>query len=184
MFTERKSSEPKVNITSDIPACQGWHSGNLCGLAPRGEIATLPSLAARVQSGMLVCAQCGSLFPVRSGKRFCSRRCAVRFHSLPTAYERTKRHRAVHPDHARARDLVNKAVQDGRMVRPSTCEACGCSCKPDGHHDDYAEPFSVRWLCRSCHQALDGGSHCSPVKHDSASPVSVVRSSETISMEV
>jgi hypothetical protein len=52
---------------------------------------------------------------------------------------------------ARARVLFRAAVQSGAIVR-EPCEACGAE-KADGHHDDYAHPLTVRWLCRRCHKA-------------------------------
>jgi hypothetical protein len=40
----------------------------------------------------------------------------------------------------------------GRLERES-CEACGSDVEVDGHHEDYARPLDVQWLCRSCHAA-------------------------------
>lgn len=48
---------------------------------------------------------------------------------------------------------VNNAVRDRRLVKPDTCSVCGR--KPgriEGHHDDYSQPLSVRWLCTRCHR--------------------------------
>lgn len=56
----------------------------------------------------------------------------------------------------RARSLLQMAVRRGKIVRPSVCSACGDSCKPEGHHEDYAKPYDVRWLCDWCHIALHG----------------------------
>jgi hypothetical protein len=47
-------------------------------------------------------------------------------------------------------DIVNKALRTGALVR-QPCEVCG-NPKTDGHHDDYAKPLAVRWLCRSHHR--------------------------------
>jgi hypothetical protein len=52
---------------------------------------------------------------------------------------------------------LNRAVRDGRVVKPAQCEECGKTCgsgKADGlhgHHTDYRKPFEVIWLCRPCH---------------------------------
>lgn len=50
--------------------------------------------------------------------------------------------------------MVNNAVRDGRLIKPSICEKCGSA--PDrlhGHHPDYSKPLSVNWLCQYCHVA-------------------------------
>ena len=51
-----------------------------------------------------------------------------------------------------ASQLVGNAVKAGRLIKPDSCECCGS--KPSrlhGHHNDYAFPLSVRWLCPGCH---------------------------------
>lgn len=66
------------------------------------------------------------------------------------------RYRAMFPLKAAANDAVSAAVRAGRLVRPAACESCGmASVEPlHGHHDDYTQPLSVRWLCRPCHRAV------------------------------
>lgn len=49
-----------------------------------------------------------------------------------------------------AHQMVAEAVK-GDLLRRSPCEACGSQSNVDGHHDDYSQPLSVRWLCRSHH---------------------------------
>lgn len=45
--------------------------------------------------------------------------------------------------------LANYAIKIGKIVR-QPCEECGAE-KAEAHHDDYAKPLEVRWLCRSHH---------------------------------
>lgn len=54
-------------------------------------------------------------------------------------------------DKARARDLLQHAVKRGAVEKPSTCQRCGASCNPHGHHSDYSKPYQVEWLCAKCH---------------------------------
>jgi hypothetical protein len=57
-----------------------------------------------------------------------------------------------HPDKRRTHYAVNNAVRDGRLIKPSCCEDCGGGERRiEGHHDDYGQPLSVRWLCKPCH---------------------------------
>jgi transposase-like protein len=49
--------------------------------------------------------------------------------------------------------VVGNAVRSGKLIKPDVCEEC--QSKEDrihGHHDDYAFPLSVRWLCPACHK--------------------------------
>lgn len=65
--------------------------------------------------------------------------------------------RAKFPEKVAARQAVWRAIyRTGKLVRPSICESCGKPCRPEAHHDDYSKWLEVRWLCRSCHLAIDG----------------------------
>lgn len=48
--------------------------------------------------------------------------------------------------------IVGNAVRDGKILKPEACE--NCNSEPNmlhGHHDNYAFPLVVRWLCPGCH---------------------------------
>lgn len=60
--------------------------------------------------------------------------------------------RAPNPEHTLARSLVTRAILRGEL-KPGRCEVCGTDKQIDAHHDDYAKPMSVRWLCRRHHVA-------------------------------
>lgn len=53
--------------------------------------------------------------------------------------------------------VAHEAVAFGKMhgaLIPESCERCGSVENIHGHHDDYSQPFRVRWLCISCHVSL------------------------------
>lgn len=56
-----------------------------------------------------------------------------------------------YPIKAEARAEVFRAKQRGELV-PAPCEVCGKE-KTHAHHDDYAKPLQVRWLCHLHHKA-------------------------------
>lgn len=62
------------------------------------------------------------------------------------------RHRAEHPERARARNAVSNAIRDGRLVRPDSCPLCGSAVPVQAHHHDYARPLDVEWVCFKCHR--------------------------------
>jgi len=52
----------------------------------------------------------------------------------------------------RAYKAVRRALGSGDLVRPEGCEGCGRAvARLHAHHDDYAKPLEVDWLCASCH---------------------------------
>lgn len=60
------------------------------------------------------------------------------------------------PVKGRARCLLNHAIRDGKIIRPTACQQCGKARKIQAHHHngyDEAHYFDVLWLCIPCHAA-------------------------------
>jgi hypothetical protein len=51
----------------------------------------------------------------------------------------------------KARVAVRREIRMGLMAR-GTCEIRECSVLGQAHHDDYAKPLEVRWLCKQHHE--------------------------------
>lgn len=45
--------------------------------------------------------------------------------------------------------LTGNAIRDGRLIK-KPCKVCG-DIKVEAHHDDYAKPLKVKWLCKKHH---------------------------------
>lgn len=76
------------------------------------------------------------------------------------AVRTTKQWRREHPAEqrllSRAWYEVARAIRNGTLIRPDSCEECLASGVPiQAAHYDYHEPLRVRWLCRSCHSQWD-----------------------------
>ena len=54
------------------------------------------------------------------------------------------------PVKRRAGEIVLYAIKTGKITKGS-CEDCGTDKAVHGHHDDYAKPLAVRWLCSAHH---------------------------------
>src|SRR5579863_611876 len=69
-----------------------------------------------------------------------------------------ERHRAKyereHRVQIRARKLLSYHVCKGNIRRPKKCSVCGRRCKPHGHHENYANPLEVIWVCEPCHRDI------------------------------
>lgn len=52
-----------------------------------------------------------------------------------------------------ARCAVYRAERLGELIRPYVCATCGAEGPIEAHHEDYAKPLEVVWLCRACHGA-------------------------------
>jgi hypothetical protein len=93
------------------------------------------------------CRGCGREFEAATTRAFyCPGEC---FRKNERLYSRRRR-KTFSRDRQRASNLVYTAVRQGTLV-PQPCEVCGRG-RADAHHDDYAAPLAVRWLCRSHHR--------------------------------
>lgn len=122
------------------------------------------------------CEICGKEYHSRRKKaRFCSSKCLGKH--LNNLYK-TKHHVTFKGGHAvrqrvywekfpekkRAWLMVQWALKTGRLVK-GPCEFCGTRRKVVGHHDDYAKPLDVRWMCVTDHtkyhvkKAREAGGH-------------------------
>jgi hypothetical protein len=61
---------------------------------------------------------------------------------------------AANPKAKAAHKKIENALKRGELVRPAACEVCGREGRLDAHHEDYARPRDVRFLCRGCHNRL------------------------------
>jgi len=67
--------------------------------------------------------------------------------------EYQRNYRNEYPMKYAAHVMISNAVRDGRVIKKNNCEQCGLETKNiHGHHDDYAKPLEVRWLCPPCHK--------------------------------
>jgi hypothetical protein len=70
-------------------------------------------------------------------------------------YARQDRYRQRNSKRVNARKKAQYAMRMGRLV-PGPCEIGGeCDGRIEAHHDDYAKPLEVRWVCRKHHPILD-----------------------------
>ncbi len=59
-------------------------------------------------------------------------------------------YREKYPKKYKAHMLVNYAIKSKKLFR-EPCQMCGNN-DTHGHHDDYAKPLNVRWLCAEHHR--------------------------------
>ena len=71
----------------------------------------------------------------------------LRGNRQPKGY--AKEYRERFPIKYKAHNIVNNAIRDGKLF-PMPCEICGN--RAVAHHDDYAKPLNVRWLCQAHHK--------------------------------
>ena len=68
--------------------------------------------------------------------------------------EYQKSYRNEFPMKYAAHRLISNSLRDVRISKPDNCQECGNYHEYiHGHHDDYALPLVVRWLCPPCHKA-------------------------------
>ena len=65
--------------------------------------------------------------------------------------EITQKYRRDNPNKARAHGLVGYAIKRGNL-HSEPCEVCQSTDLVHAHHDDYAKPLNVRWLCPQHHR--------------------------------
>ena len=64
--------------------------------------------------------------------------------------EYSKNYKRKYPLKRKAIKMVETAIKSGIISR-HPCEICGSEYDIHAHHDDYAKPIEVRWLCRTHH---------------------------------
>ena len=98
------------------------------------------------QTSIRTCKMCDR--PARDNRSvYCSAECFNR-----NERESSRRRWATFsPERKRATTLVATAILNGTL-KPQPCEACGTGRRGQAHHDDYAKPLDVRWLCGGCHK--------------------------------
>ena len=71
-------------------------------------------------------------------------------------------YRKIYPEKYRAHRLVTDAIGRGELVRQN----CWCGKEGQAHHEDYAKPYQVVWLCRKhhaeCHRKYEKINHGRP----------------------
>lgn len=59
-----------------------------------------------------------------------------------------------HRDFITPQNRIAALVFAKKVEAPIKCEVCGKVGKVVAHHPDYSKPYSVEWLCYSCHKIL------------------------------
>lgn len=63
-----------------------------------------------------------------------------------------KRYREKKPMVDVAHTFVRLAIKSGLMKKEPKCSLCASENRIEAHHDNYAKPEIVRWLCKACHE--------------------------------
>jgi hypothetical protein len=70
------------------------------------------------------------------------------------AFENAKKQIKKNPEKRRAHNMVSNAIRSGKLLK-QPCKICGATAH--AHHDDYAKPLEVIWLCPTHHMRLHHG---------------------------
>jgi hypothetical protein len=54
----------------------------------------------------------------------------------------------------KAHSRLNWAIKTKKIDRPNVCSICKENKRIVGHHQDYAKPLKVLWICHKCHKAI------------------------------
>jgi hypothetical protein len=95
-----------------------------------------------------ICIACDQAFLTPSLARHCSPGCVSRARGRRAWLE--ARNVALK---AKATRRYRLALRNGQLTRPMFCDACRGAGVIHGHHEDYAKPLAVTWLCARCHLA-------------------------------
>ena len=71
-----------------------------------------------------------------------------------------------YPQKMKAREIAYRARKSGKLVREN-CQVCG-SPFTQAHHDDYAYPLRIRWLCIQHHREYHNGIGVGRVQEEEA----------------
>jgi transposase-like protein len=66
------------------------------------------------------------------------------------------------------------------MFKPDACSNCGSDRAIGAHHDDYARPLDVEWLCQRCHGLRHRGPTTSPTRPDEQTLIRLVLAKQSI----
>ena len=110
------------------------------------------------------CKQCGAetiqKYKATPHGRSIYKKAHRRFMKSPKGKIASLKHYAKYKEKWPARIIASKrllrAIQGGKVIRPSSCSICGTQCKPEGHHLSYAPHhyLAVVWCCQFCHNTL------------------------------
>jgi hypothetical protein len=64
--------------------------------------------------------------------------------------EKGRKYRSKYPEKDAAHRMVRNAIRRGELSK-EPCFICSTRLKVEAHHQDYAKPLDVIWLCKGCH---------------------------------